>query len=160
MLHLIFVVHPRYVTNWKEKTDWRVFSCQAPRWGSDSGDHCSQFSSRIWESPRPHPWCHQPRKQSQRWAQEPQKTVSCFCIRNTVKPDHRSIYLHKSVTLLSNSVVFRHEADVTKVLDMDRKAVQITDAAGKESGVAQNTLKQLSDLEKKLPKPPTVVNLN
>ncbi len=64
------------------------------------------------------------------------------------------------MTLLSNSVVFRHEADVTKVLDMDRKAVQITDAAGKESGVAQNTLKQLSDLEKKLPKPLTVVNLN
>ncbi|KAF4117409.1 hypothetical protein G5714_001962 [Onychostoma macrolepis] len=47
----------------------------------------------------------------------------------------------------------QYEADVTKVLDMDRKAVQITDAAGKESGVAQNTLKQLSDLEKKLPKP-------
>lgn len=64
------------------------------------------------------------------------------------------------MTLLSNDVVFRYEADVTKVLDMDRKAVQITDAAGKESGVAQNTLKQLSDLEKKLPKPLAVVNLN
>lgn len=64
------------------------------------------------------------------------------------------------MSLLSNDVVFRYEADVTKVLDMDRKAVQITDAAGKESGVAQNTLKQLSDLEKKLPKPLTVVNLN
>uniref|UniRef100_A0A672NGA7 Laminin subunit gamma 2 n=1 Tax=Sinocyclocheilus grahami TaxID=75366 RepID=A0A672NGA7_SINGR len=51
----------------------------------------------------------------------------------------------------------QYETDVTKVLDMDRKAVQITDAAGKESGVAQNTLKQLSDLEKKLPKPLTVV---
>lgn len=47
----------------------------------------------------------------------------------------------------------QYEADVTKVLDMDRKAVQLTDTAGKESGVAQNTLKQLSDLEKKLPKP-------
>lgn len=64
------------------------------------------------------------------------------------------------MSLLSNDVVFRYEADVTKVLDMDRKAGQITDAAGKESGVAQNTLKQLSDLEKKLPKPLTVVNLN
>lgn len=64
------------------------------------------------------------------------------------------------MSLISNDVVFRYEADVTKVLDMDRKAVQITDAAGKESGVAQNTLRQLSDLEKKLPKPLTVVNLN
>uniref|UniRef100_A0A8C1ZXJ0 Laminin, gamma 2 n=1 Tax=Cyprinus carpio TaxID=7962 RepID=A0A8C1ZXJ0_CYPCA len=51
----------------------------------------------------------------------------------------------------------QYEADVTKVLDMDRKAVQLTDTAGKESGVAQNTLKQLSDLEKKLPKPLAVV---
>ncbi|KAL1280547.1 hypothetical protein QQF64_015147 [Cirrhinus molitorella] len=47
----------------------------------------------------------------------------------------------------------QYEADVTKVLDMDSKAIQLTDAAGKESGVARNTLKQLSDLEKKLPKP-------
>uniref|UniRef100_A0A673J6E4 Laminin subunit gamma-2-like n=1 Tax=Sinocyclocheilus rhinocerous TaxID=307959 RepID=A0A673J6E4_9TELE len=51
----------------------------------------------------------------------------------------------------------QYEADVTRVLDMDRKAIQLTDAAGKESGVAQNTLKQLSDLEKKLPKPLAVV---
>uniref|UniRef100_A0A673GN29 Laminin subunit gamma-2-like n=1 Tax=Sinocyclocheilus rhinocerous TaxID=307959 RepID=A0A673GN29_9TELE len=51
----------------------------------------------------------------------------------------------------------QYETDATKVLDMDRKAIQITDAAGKESGVAQNTLKQLSDLEKKIPKPLTVV---
>lgn len=43
---------------------------------------------------------------------------------------------------------------------MDNKAIQLTDAAVKESGVAQNALKQLSDLEKKLPKPLKVVNLN
>lgn len=48
-----------------------------------------------------------------------------------------------------------YEADVNKVLDMDRKANQLTDAAGKESGEAQNALQQLSDLEKKLPKPLT-----
>ncbi|XP_073704726.1 laminin subunit gamma-2 [Garra rufa] len=47
----------------------------------------------------------------------------------------------------------QYEADVTKVLGMDSKAIQLTDAAGKESGVALNALKQLSDLEKKLPKP-------
>lgn len=63
------------------------------------------------------------------------------------------------MTSLSN-VVLRYEADVTKVLDMDRKAVQLTDAAGQESEVAQNTLKQLSDLEKTLPKPLTVVNMD
>ncbi|XDV27541.1 hypothetical protein PO909_031046 [Leuciscus waleckii] len=47
----------------------------------------------------------------------------------------------------------QYEADVTKVLDMENKATKLTDTAGKESGVAQNALKQLSDLEKKLPKP-------
>ncbi|XP_051731184.1 laminin subunit gamma-2 [Ctenopharyngodon idella] len=49
----------------------------------------------------------------------------------------------------------QYEADVTKVLNMDKKAIQLTDAAIQESGVAQNTLKQLSDLEKTLPKPLT-----
>ncbi|KAG1934783.1 laminin subunit gamma-2 [Pimephales promelas] len=48
-----------------------------------------------------------------------------------------------------------YEADVNKVLDMENKATKLTDTAGKESEVAQNTLKQLSDLEKKLPKPLT-----
>lgn len=43
---------------------------------------------------------------------------------------------------------------------MENKATKLTDTAGKESGEAQNTLKQLSDLEKKLPKPLTVVNMD
>jgi len=43
---------------------------------------------------------------------------------------------------------------------MENKATKLTDTAGKESEVAQNTLKQLSDLEKKLPKPLTVVNMD
>ncbi|XP_051554697.1 laminin subunit gamma-2-like [Myxocyprinus asiaticus] len=47
----------------------------------------------------------------------------------------------------------QYEADVTKVSDMDRKAIQLNNAAEKESRLAQNTLKKLSELEKKLPKP-------
>lgn len=89
-------------------------------------------------------------------------------MRSTVKPDYQDstelFYHHcaevKTVTSLSNDVVLRYEADVTKVLNMDKKAIQLTDAAIQESGVAQNTLKQLSDLEKTLPKPLTVVNMD
>lgn len=87
-------------------------------------------------------------------------------MRSTVKPDHHDsteLFYHHCAELktsLCYDVVLRYEADVTKVLDMDRKAIQLTDAARQESGVAQNTLKQLSDLEKTLPKPLTVVNMD
>uniref|UniRef100_A0A8C1ALP8 Laminin subunit gamma 1 n=1 Tax=Cyprinus carpio carpio TaxID=630221 RepID=A0A8C1ALP8_CYPCA len=81
---------------------------------------------------------------------------------NSLRESEKALDLIRGVISRENKVKdeFRdlkkqYEADVTKVLDMDRKAVQITDAAGKESRVAQNTLKQLSDLERKLPKPLT-----
>ncbi|KAI7809700.1 putative laminin subunit gamma-2, partial [Triplophysa rosa] len=47
----------------------------------------------------------------------------------------------------------QYEADVTKVSDMERKAIQLTGEAEKESKLAQGALKQISDLEKNLPKP-------
>ncbi|XP_051556042.1 laminin subunit gamma-2-like [Myxocyprinus asiaticus] len=46
----------------------------------------------------------------------------------------------------------QYEADVTKVSGIERKAIQLNDAAEKESRLAQNMLKQLSDQEKNLPK--------
>ncbi|XP_067309571.1 laminin subunit gamma-2 [Pseudorasbora parva] len=46
----------------------------------------------------------------------------------------------------------QYEADVTKVLGLESKAITVTEAAGQESGVAQNALTQLSDLENTLPK--------
>lgn len=82
-------------------------------------------------------------------------------LKNTVEPNLlHSLRGGKTVTLFSADVFVRYEADANKVLNMDRMANQLTDAAGKESGEAQNALQQLSDLEKKLPKPLTVVDLN
>lgn len=47
----------------------------------------------------------------------------------------------------------QYEASVTKVSDMERMAIQLTGEAEKESKLAQGAFKQISDMEKNLPKP-------
>ncbi|XP_065132704.1 laminin subunit gamma-2 [Paramisgurnus dabryanus] len=47
----------------------------------------------------------------------------------------------------------QYEADVTKVNGIERKGIELTGSAERESDLAQDALKKISELEKNLPKP-------
>lgn len=52
----------------------------------------------------------------------------------------------------------RYETDIAQVNAMNKQAAHLSNAAEAESTVALDTLKQISDLEKNLPKAPKVLS--